>query len=56
MSRSVEGYIVAEYGYSASPDGNRFWWRRCREHPVELRGKAYVDHAEMYAVVFEKYA
>jgi hypothetical protein len=56
LSRSVEGYIAAEYGYSASPDGNRFWWRRCREHPVELKGWVYVDHAEIYAALIEIYA
>ena len=56
MSRSVEGYIVSEYGYSASPDGSQSWWRRCSLHPVELQGKAYVDHAEVYAVLFEIYA
>jgi len=55
-SRSVEGYIEAEYGYSPSPDGNQSWWRRCSLHPVEFQGKAYVEHAEMYATLFEIYA
>jgi hypothetical protein len=55
-SRSVEGYIAGEYGYSPNPDGNQSWWRRCSLHPVELQGKAHVDHAEMYAAIFEVYA
>lgn len=49
-------YTRRMYGYSASPDGNQSWWRRAREHLVELQGKAYVDHTDMYAVIFQIYA